>query len=261
LKLEVNKGFFSYGSHSVLKDINMAVETGDVFAILGKNGAGKTSLLKCIMNMLRWDSGASYLDGEDTSKIPYKIFWRNVAYVPQARQRSDCTVRDMVILGRSSHLGLFEKPGPADYEIADEVMNSLGIQDIGGKSCSQISGGEMQLVLIGRALAAKPKLLILDEPESNLDYHNQLWILNLITSLSKTTTCVLNTHYPEHALRYANKSLLIGADGHAVSGNTEQIITPDTLEKAFGINAVIGSRMILDTEYKYIIPVALNTDH
>lgn len=255
MKLEVKDGCFSYDDHRVLNKVCMNVEDNDVYAVLGRNGAGKTTLLRCIMGMLRWESGAAYLDGEDISRIPYKQLWRSVAYVPQAKRGSDSTVRDMVVLGRSAHIGLFDKPGKEDYAIADEILQRLYISHLAYKPCSKLSGGELQLVLIGRALASEPKLLVMDEPESNLDYHNQLHVLSLVASISKTTACILNTHYPEHALRYANKALLLHQDGSSISGSVGQIVTEANLKRAFGIDVHIGSQHISGQDYKYIIPL------
>ena len=253
--LEVKNGSFSYGEHEVLKDISFQVENNDVFAILGRNGAGKTTLLKCIMNLLPWKSGAALLNGENMSTISRKQLWQSIAYVPQAKRGSDYMVRDMVVLGRSSHIGVFEKPGREDYEIADEVLERLYMSNLANKSCLCLSGGELQLVLIARALAAKPKLLVMDEPESNLDYHNQLHVLDLISEISKETACIINTHYPEHALRYASKALILLRDGTSLSGAASEVITEGNLHKAFGIDVYIGEKLLGGEAYKYILPL------
>lgn len=135
------------------------------------------------------------------------------------------------------------------------VIKKLGIEPIAYQRCDKLSGGELQLVLIGRALAAEPKILILDEPESNLDYHNQLRILKLICELSMNCTCILNTHYPEHALRYASKALLLNGDGTWIFGLTDCVITEDNLRAAFQAEVYIGTQRINDTEYSYILAI------
>jgi iron complex transport system ATP-binding protein len=104
-------------------------------------------------------------------------------------------------------------------------------------------------------LAARPDLLILDEPESNLDYHNQLHVLHLIREISRDTACVLNTHYPEHALRFANKSLLLMDGGCGVADVTSKVITENALRETFHIDVHIGETEIRGTSYKYIIPL------
>ncbi len=255
MTLEVKHGCFSYGAQRVLNDVNLKVDSCDIVAILGRNGIGKTTLLKCIMGMLPWQSGGAYLDGVDIRTIPQRQLWRDVAYVPQAKNAFDYPVRDMIVMGRSSHIGTFGKPSAADYEIADSIVERLGIQSFAHKSCTQLSGGQLQLVLIGRALASEPKILIMDEPESNLDYHNQLHVLDLVTEIAKTTACVLNTHYPDHALRYANKAFMLLPTGEGIMGTTQEVITQDHLQKAFHINVHVGQTQIADAYYPYIIPL------
>ncbi|MBR2835610.1 MAG: ABC transporter ATP-binding protein, partial [Coriobacteriales bacterium] len=252
MMLEVKDGTFAYDSKDVFKSIQMTAQDHDVYAVLGRNGAGKTTLLKCIMGMLPWKSGAAYLDGVDTKHIPHKKFWQQVSYVPQAKATSDLPVRNMVVMGRSAHIGLFGKPSEADYAIADSILQKLEIEHLAQKPCNELSGGELQLVLIGRALAVQPNVIIMDEPESNLDYHNQLHVLKLISDLAQDSICILNTHYPEHALQYANKSLLLFPDGTALAGPTEEVVTANHLQEAFGISVHIGHDTINNQTYKYI---------
>ena len=117
--LDVKNGSFSYGEYSVLKQINMSVDHHDIFAILGRNGVGKTTLLRCIMNMLPWESGCTLLNGRDIRRIPRKTLWKEIAYVPQAKSTSDLSVRDMIVIGRSSYISTFGKPTDEYYDIAD----------------------------------------------------------------------------------------------------------------------------------------------
>jgi iron complex transport system ATP-binding protein len=256
MKLEVRNASFSYGKRKVWENIHFTVEKNEVLAILGPNGAGKTTLLKSIMNILSFETGQALLDGQDMKKIPPKELWKQIAYVPQAKQGSATNVRDMIVLGRSAHIPLFGQPSDEDYTLADTIIDELGIAHFAHKNCNELSGGELQMVLIGRALIAKPKLLIMDEPESNLDYHNQLQVLEIMKKISQTTTCILNTHYPEHALRYADKALLV-CKGKATFGRVEEVITEENLKEAFNIEVHIGSKMIHDEKSHYIIPMKL----
>jgi iron complex transport system ATP-binding protein len=261
LLLEIKDGAFSFKDTLVFENISFSVKSGDVFAVLGRNGAGKTTLLRCIMNLLRWTKGAAFLDGQNIATIPQKTLWQSIAYVPQARSAADFSVREMVVLGRSSYIGVFDTPKEGDYALADSIIQDLYLSHLANKMCSQLSGGELQLVLIARALAAQPKLLILDEPESNLDYHNQLHVLELIREISQKTACILNTHYPEHALRFANRSLLLKNNGESVVGLTAEIISEANLRDIFQIDVHIGEKRIDETNYKYIIPLNPNGTH
>lgn len=244
MKLEVEHGSFSYSPHgdTVINDVSFSAESGDILAILGPNGAGKTTMLRCAMGFLHWRSGRSLLDGEDIRKIPSKYLWQKIAYVPQAKRAAAAyTVEETILLGRSSRFGPFSKPGREDMMCCDAVIERLNIEKLRGKLCSEISGGELQMVLIARALAANPGILILDEPESNLDFKNQLIVLRTMSELAaEGIGCVFNTHFPSNALQRANKALLLGRNGRALFGPTHDVITEQNIESAFGVKAVIG---------------------
>ena len=159
----------------ILKNISFCVESRQVLAVLGPNGVGKTTLLRSMMGMLPWTSGGSFLDGENIRDMTPGRLWREMAYVPQAKSFPFAfTVEEMILLGRSSRIGTFGTPEKADRERCERAMEELGIAHMRRKLCNQISGGELQMVLIARALCAEPKLLVLDEPESNLDFRNRL---------------------------------------------------------------------------------------
>lgn len=256
MKLQVKNASFSYGKRKVWENINFTLDSNEVLAILGPNGAGKTTLLKSIMNILPLETGQALLDGVDMKSIPKKELWKKIAYVPQAKQGSPTNVRDMIVLGRSAHIPLFGQPSASDYQLADDIIDELGIRHYAHKNCNELSGGELQMVLIGRALITKPALLIMDEPESNLDYRNQLQVLEIIKKISKTTTCILNTHYPEHALRYAQKALLV-CNGKSEFGTVEEVITEENLRKAFQVEVHISSKLVNEELNHYIIPMKL----
>lgn len=260
--LSVENGCFSYKTSKdrlLLENISFSVEPGDLVAILGPNGAGKTTLLRCIMGFLKWSSGKSTLDGKDIRHIPHKELWRDIAYVPQAKSTvAAYTVEEMVLLGRSSHFGMLSMPKKEDLEIVHRVMEEMNLMRFRDKKCSQISGGELQMVLIAKALVSEPKILILDEPESNLDFKNQLLILDTMTKLSNQgISCIFNTHYPTHALQRANKAFLLSKSGKYLFGKTREVITEENIEKAFGVKAVIGEIETPSNILKDVIPLAI----
>ena len=263
MKLSVENGVFAYPhtDKTILDRISFAAESGDVLAILGPNGAGKTTLLRCTMGLLKWRGGKSFLDGKDVSKIPFRELWKAVSYVPQARQAvSAYTVEEMVLLGRSSRIGAFSLPGKADLAAAGAAMERLGLEKIRGRRCSEISGGELQMVLIARALASEPQVMILDEPESNLDFKNQLVVLDAMSSLAgEGMTCIFNTHYPAHALRRANKAIMLCADGSYLFGDTRSIVTEANISRAFGVSAVIGDIETPGNIYQDVVPVSVES--
>ena len=254
MKLEVKNACYAYGKTNVWDDICFEVASGEVLAILGPNGVGKTTLLKSIMNILTLKTGVALLDGRDIKTLTPKELWKYIAYVPQAKKGSATNVRDMIVLGRSAHIPVFGQPTAKDYEMADSIINRLGITHIAHKNCNEISGGELQMVLIGRALIGEPEILIMDEPESNLDYKNQLQVLSIIKELAGKTTCILNTHYPEHALRYADKALIV-CKGKTVFGNVDDVITSEHLKEAFQIDVFIGKQEINGEQHSFIVPL------
>lgn len=261
MKFEVKNGSFAYSKEEpVLKNVNFCMDKPEIMTILGANGAGKTTLLKCMLGLLHWTGGASYLDETELTKIKNRDLWKKIGYVPQAKGSSAAyTVEDMIVLGRNAYLGTFGLPGKEDYRIADECMEEIGITWLKGKLCNQISGGELQMVLIARALAAKPSLLIMDEPESNLDFRNQMIVLETIKRLcrERNISAIVNTHYPEHALSIADKAFLLYPDGENLFGEAEKVITEENLSRAFEIGVCMRKIDTGEGEYTSIIPLAV----
>lgn len=263
MNLTVNHGGFFYHKNTpIFNDINFSVDSGEIMAILGPNGAGKTTLLRCITGMLKWKSGDSLLDGEPIRTMPPKNLWSKMAYVPQAKSTSSSySAFEAVLLGRSGRLNVFSTPRQEDLKKTQEVMEQLSISHLADKKCSAISGGELQMVLIARALASEPRVLILDEPESNLDFKNQLIVLDTITRLAeKGMTCIFNTHYPAHALQRSHKALILSRGGQYVFGNTTSVVTEENIRKAFGVEAVIGEVETPEHILQNVIPLTISTN-
>ena len=258
----VKNGSFSYEkkvpeAQMLLHEINFEASSGEIVAVLGPNGAGKTTLLRCMMGFLPWQSGGSFLDGTDIRSLSQRQIWQRIAYVPQAKTASgQYSVAELALLGRGSRFGVFGQPSVEDKEIVSAVLERLGIAHLAKRSCLAISGGELQMALIARALAAEPALLILDEPESNLDFKNQLVILDTMSRLAEEgMACIFNTHYPTHALQHAHKSLLLDKRGKHVFGNTAQVISEENIAAAFGVEAVIGEVETKHHVYRNILPL------
>ncbi len=239
MRLAVEHGSFSYANGKpVLKDVNFALEGSAVLSILGRNGAGKTTLLKCLLGFERWSRGRTLIDGEDIRTIPSRVLWSKVGYVAQAKSTAlGFTVREMASLGRSVHLGLFSRPGKSDWRIVDASLEAVGIAHLSEARCDEISGGELQLALVARALAGEPELLVLDEPESNLDYRNQLQVLKVLRRLKtdKGIGAVINTHFPSHALELSDFALVMLPDCRTVFGKARETITEENLSESFGV--------------------------
>ena len=261
MKFEVVDGRFGYEKgKEILRDINFTLEDDAVLTILGSNGVGKTTLVKCMLGLLKWTSGSTLIDGQEVGNMKHTEFWKKIGYVPQAKLSAFAyTVEEMVLLGRNAHLKMTEMPNEDDREIALDCLDCIGVKHLRHKLCSKISGGELQMVLIARALAAQPSMLILDEPESNLDFRNQLIVLNTIRELSKEKhiSSIVNTHYPEHAISISDMTLLLQGDGTSVCGTTRSTITESLLQNAFGVNVKICDVPVDGSKYTCVMPISL----
>ena len=260
MKLEVQNGSFFYrAGQPLLEHVNFDADPGDVLAILGPNGTGKTTLLRCMLNLSRWKTGRTTLDGADICAMPERELWQKISYVPQAKQNAfSCTVEEMVLLGRSRRIGPFSAPGKKDMEKVHAAIDRFGLLHLAGRRCCELSGGELQMVLIARALASDPGVLVLDEPESNLDFRNQLLVLDTIADLARSgLTVIFNTHFPAHALRRASKALMLGRGGKSVYGKTADVVTESCISEFFGVHAVIGSIQTSVGVYQDVIPVSI----
>lgn len=240
LKLTIEGGAFWYRPDRVLfEDLDFEVRSGQVVAVLGPNGAGKTTFLRCAMGLLPWRRGRCCLDGKALDRLPPRERWRSIAYVPQARALPfSFTVLDVVLMGRSAHVPPLAQPGPADLAAARRGLERLGISALEGRPFRELSGGEAQLVFIARALAAEPRLIVLDEPESHLDFRNQLVIVRALAALAaeEGIACVVNTHFPENALRLADRVLLLGRGGAGHRfGPADELLSEANMEAFFGV--------------------------
>lgn len=258
MTFEVKGGSFSYpNGRTILSNVSFSVEKGQMLAILGPNGAGKTTLLRCMLGFLKWTGGKSLLDGKDIASMNQRELFSRVAYVPQAKNTAlSASVKDMVLLGRSSRYSIFGKPGSHDRAIVQDTLDALGLSALAERPCSKLSGGELQMVLIARAIASEPQIIILDEPESNLDFKNQLIVLKTLHTLTaQGISCIFNTHYPVHALRHADKALLLDKRGNICFGDTHAVITEHNMRAAFGVETVIGQLETPYNEYPDVLAV------
>ena len=260
LKFEVRNGSFGYDKRKILNDISFEVESGEVLSVLGSNGVGKTTLLKCMMGFLKWDNGKTYIDGKSIEEYSHRDVWKKIAYVPQAKGAAFAySALDMVLLGRSAHIGTFRQPGSEDIETALKAMDDIGILHLKDKLCTRMSGGELQMVLIARALTVSPMMLVLDEPESNLDFKNQLIILDTIKKLARerNISAIVNTHYPAHALQLSDKALMLNRDGTSFYGEAGEVINEQNMRVSFGVNVYVDRLKLNDLVYRSVIPLSL----
>ncbi|TCJ18702.1 ABC transporter ATP-binding protein [Parasulfuritortus cantonensis] len=240
--LELDRLGCGYRGRSVLRDISFELVAGELLCLLGPNGVGKTTLFKTILGLLPAQGGSIRLAGEPIVRWSRRRFARHVGYVPQAHTPPfPFRVRDVVAMGRCAHLGSFAAPGAHDRALAEAALDSLGIAGLAGADYTRISGGERQLVLIARALAQQPHILVMDEPTANLDYGNQLKVMAHVRDIAARggMGVILTTHHPDHALLYGSRALVLDRAKRYAVGTPAEVITEAYLQDTYGVSTEI----------------------
>jgi iron complex transport system ATP-binding protein len=225
-----------YGDRVVGRHLDIALSTGEVLALLGPNGGGKTTLLKTMLGLLVPQAGEVRLDARSLSDISARERARLIAYVPQSHIATFAfTVEAIVLMGRTAHGDLFSAPTAADHAIAAQALERFGISHLSERSYTMISGGERQLVLLARALAQEPRFIVLDEPTASLDFGNQGKVMGEIRKLAASGHGVLfTTHDPNHAMRAADRAYLLREGTRIVEGATGAVLSRNQLEALYG---------------------------
>jgi iron complex transport system ATP-binding protein len=244
MSMEVRKASFGYQDGKyIFNDVCLKSAENDVLCILGPNGCGKTTLLKCISGILKLKQGDILLDGKSMLLLKRHEVATVMGYIPQEHATGFAyKVIDVVLMGRTPHLSIFSSPTGKDYRIAEEAIEMVGVSHLIDHKYTEISGGERQLVLIARTLAQQPKMLLLDEPTSHLDFKNQTLILKMVGKLAKRGLSVIMTsHFPDHALAYAGQIALMHNGNFLAQGSPKDVVNEKTLEKIYGIGVKIFS--------------------
>ncbi|MBU1053853.1 MAG: ABC transporter ATP-binding protein [Proteobacteria bacterium] len=257
--IEVKNVAFGYDAKkNVFEDKYFSVEKGEILSILGPNGCGKTTLLKCLNGLFQIKRGEINIEGKNINSLKRNEIGKKIGYVPQKQDWTfPYTVMEMVLMGRAPHINVFYSPSSKDIKIAEEAIDNLGISYLANRLYPNISGGEAQLVMIARALTSEPVALLLDEPTSHLDFKNQKVILNVLNKLSKdkNITVVMTTHFPDHALSISDKALLMGNGKYGVVGNAQDVITENNLKDLFEIDVRIISFEVENNNLKTVVPL------
>lgn len=241
--LEVNRAGFAYpGRQHVFSDISFSLAGREVLCILGPNGIGKSTLIRCLANLYLLCSGSIRLFGKEMAGLPQVEIAKKIGYVPQAHEIVfPFTVRDFILMGRAPHLTAFSSPGKEDCEIATEKMRLVGIEKIAGKPVNEISGGEYQLAMIARALTQEPAVLLLDEPTSHLDFGNQIRVLEIIDRLAdRGLSVVMSSHFPDHAFLASNSVAIMKNGTFMAYGIAEEVVTEENLKQTYGVDVSIA---------------------
>ena len=239
--LELRALAFGFPGRTIGRDVSFSLASGEVLCVLGPNGGGKTTLFRTLLGLLASHGGEVLLDGKPLESLRRPDIARQVGYVPQGHSAYFAfSLRDFVLMGRTAHLGAFSTPGKSDRQVAARALDSLGIAQLADKAVTEISGGERQLALIARALAQEPGLLVMDEPTANLDFGNQVRVMEHIVALARSGISVLfSSHNPDHAYLAAHRVLLLGEGRTLALGTPRDVLRPEALERLYGIQVEV----------------------
>jgi len=246
--LNVENLSFAYRKDPVLENISFSVKKNELLVMLGINGAGKSTLLKCLNRIHEPRGGAVSINNEDMKALSSIEIARRIGYVPQYFEHGGVNVFEMVLLGRRPHISF--SSSSADYEIVDEIMMLLEIDHLSERTMHELSGGEAQKVMIARALAQEPELLLLDEPTSNLDIKNQQELMHLVRHVVEGhgLSAVVTLHDLNLALRYGDRIMMLKDSGIAWCGTPGEV-TAELVQEVYGIEVFIeevrGRRIVV----------------
>ena len=260
MSIETKDIRFSYGDHEVLKGVSFSVEPGQLVALLGPNGVGKSTLFKCMLGLLKNYSGDTIINGKSVKKMPAMELAKEVAYIPQWHYPSfNFSVIDMVLMGTTSQLSRSSVPGREQIETAEQALEKMNIQHLRDKGYTQISGGEQQLVLVSRALAQKARILIMDEPSSNLDFGNQFRIMKQIKDLAADGYTVIESlHNPDQAYMYADRLIAMKGGMLIADGKPCETMDAELINKLYGVEVKVHS--LRHDRIRICVPNNLNID-
>lgn len=233
---------FSYHDKPVLKNVDLQVKKGEIIGILGPNGCGKTTLLKLLNRNLHPDSGRVLMMGTDLEDISKRRIARHIAVVPQSNEiRFAFSVRDIVSMGRMPFLDRFQGESSEDTHIVEEAMEKTNIMEFADRLINTMSGGERQRVIIARALAQRPGIILLDEPTLHLDINHQFEVLDLVNRLSKEEdlTVVIVSHDLPMVVKFCDRIVLIHNNKVFAMGTPEEVLTTENMRAVFNIEAVL----------------------
>ena len=251
--IQVETLSFSYGGHPVLHQVSFAAEEGELLAVLGPNGVGKSTLFQCILGLHTKYQGRILLDGQDIRTLLPRQMAHRVAYIPQNHgQTFAYSVEEMVLMGTAHTVGSLSQPKEEQRCAAHQAMERLSIESLAHRDFCHLSGGEQQLVLIARALAQQARVLLMDEPTASLDYGNQTMVLSRVRALTQEGyTVLMSTHNPQHALFYADRVLALQNGRIAAFGKPDEVMDPELLERLYGVR----TRFAPLTEGQIIVPI------
>lgn len=257
-KITIEHATFSYdGKTDIFADLTYEIDSEQVFCILGPNGIGKSTLLKAILNLHPLKQGRILLDGKDIRNIAPAALARIVAYIPQTYQFTfPYSVLDLVLMGRTPHLNRMAKPTSKDYRTCADALESLGLAALADRPCTQLSGGQLQLVMLARAIAQEAAYIVLDEPTSHLDFGKQMQTLEVIEDIrERGMGVIMTTHYPDHAFLVCDTVAIMQRGRFVAIGSPDEVVTEENLRDIYGVDIQIADFDCGGFSRKVCVPV------
>ncbi|HBQ27174.1 MAG TPA: iron ABC transporter ATP-binding protein [Syntrophomonas sp.] len=256
---------FGYNGIPLFQDINFSIEPGELFCLLGPNGCGKTTLLDCILGHLKPLSGEILLNGSNINRTRPEQIARQIAYVPQTHEKTfPYRVMDVVLMGRAAYIGIFGRPGEEDLAIVEEALATVGITHLRDRRYTQLSGGEVQLVMVARALAQKTPVIVMDEPTAHLDFKHELVIMEKVVELVREQglAILMATHFPNHCFYFENSGLatrvaMMTNINFLAVGSPSDVLSEENLQQLYNVNTrVVSFPVDTKQELKQIIAIS-----
>ena len=238
MKIEVNGLQYSYNSKPVLQDVSLQLEAGNILGIVGPNGSGKSTLIKCLDCILKPQKGSILIDGEEINGMKMNELAKKMGYVPQGESsKFPVTVFDAILMGRKPYLNW--KPSPKDLKRVSDIISLLHLEDISMREIGATSGGERQKVIIARALAQEPDIILFDEPTSSLDLRHQLEVLNIIKEQAQSgITSIVAIHDLNMASRYCDKFIML-KEGVIYAAGGPEILHTENIEPVYRVKVSV----------------------
>ncbi len=243
IKLELKDVEFGYKRVPVLSGVTCQMQEGEIFTLLGPNGSGKTTVLKCISGILKPKKGQILIDGKEIFDFTKNNLAKKVAYVPQAIERCfSMSVFEVALMGRRPHISW--TPGKKDILAVSKILAGLGLEELAMEDVEEISGGERQKVLIARALAQEPEILLLDEPTNNLDLKHQLELMILLKKLvqEESLCAIMAMHDLNLAYQYTDKALMLRDGNVYASGGPNSVFTEGNIRSVYGVDVSMDGK-------------------
>jgi iron complex transport system ATP-binding protein len=240
--VRIERVSFAYGDREVLRDVAFDISRGECFGILGPTGSGKSTLVRLLSRVLRPTTGRILLSSRDLGTYPPRELARSMAVVPQETALDfPFSVLEVVLMGRAPHLGGFGFEGDRDVAAAERAMERTGVDDLAARFFHQLSGGEKQRVVIARALAQEPEVLVLDEPTTFLDIRHVVEIFELLRSLSeeRRITLIVVLHDLNLAALYLDRLVFLKAGRVVACGNTDEVLNYRTIREVYDTDVYV----------------------